>query len=62
MDYTQNEWECFWCERGKVTTLPADCPVCGTTLKTPLREMSPEELEKTRAKRSGGFSWMTLAS
>ena len=39
----QKEWECFYCDKGVVTSLPSKCPECGVELKKPWREMDSAE-------------------
>lgn len=37
-------WTCFWCEKGKVTSLPAECPECKRMLSRDVHTMSPQDL------------------
>lgn len=39
-------YECFYCDKGKVESLPAKCPECLTDLKKPVKELTQEEYGK----------------
>jgi hypothetical protein len=36
-------WQCYYCEVGKVTALPADCPECKRHLTEPFDQMTEEK-------------------
>ena len=53
---------CYYCEKGKVATLPAECPECKTSLKKLLSEMTEQErLEAWVKKNTIGPSFFLAA-
>lgn len=46
------EWlTCFYCDEGKVNTLPATCPICSADLKKPVAALTAEELREAIRKK-----------
>lgn len=57
-----DEWVCYYCERGTVTTLPADCPECKRHLTKPFNQMTIEEQSAAWATKYTMGPTYTLAS
>lgn len=47
----EQKWECYYCEKGFVTALPAPCPECKTELRKPLDQLTDDEAKVALAKK-----------
>ena len=55
-------WDCYYCEKGKVTALPSDCPECKRTLTKPWDQMTDQEKSEAWSRKHTLGPVYTLAS